>query len=623
MTWFDMRSLHYSAAAIVCMALISLAAAAIWVGQIERLTRTGVQEALLSGGMGWAEVRVDGLRVILSGIAPDKPARLRARGVADRAADSALVIDEMGLELEKGIRPPQFPVEFLRNDGIISMIGVVPATFDRMAMAAKISNLTDGGEVKDLLDSADYPAPPGWKQAVEYGIEVLGQLPWSSISVRADRVEVRAISDSPRDRGKLEARLRRRAPEGVALVLDISAPRPVIAPFILRFRVDGNVSRLDACSAHTESGSERIVSAAVQAGLKGRATCRVGLGAPGPQWADAAVAGIRAIERLGAGSVTFSDTEISLVAPAEIERAQFDRVVRELDATLPDMFSITAMTSDSVLVMDTSEESASALSEFVATFSPEGVLHLKGRMTNESLLGMVEGYARALFANADVRSMLRLDTGLPNGWAERVFAGLEALSQLVDGHLQVQPELLSISGRTHDPNASDEISRSLSAALGAAEAFVIDVSYVALEEPASGLPTPQECVRRINAILEGQQIGFEPGSADIGQHSFEVIDRIGEAMDGCSEFEMEIGGHTDSQGSEAMNLRLSQERAEAVLSALQSRQVLSGNLRPVGYGETRPIADNDTEAGREANRRIEFTLATDAVEEAGEDNGQN
>ena len=71
---------------------------------------------------------------------------------------------------------------------------------------------------------------------------------------------------------------------------------------------------------------------------------------------------------------------------------------------------------------------------------------------------------------------------------------------------------------------------------------------------------------------------------------------------------MEIGGHTDSQGREAMNLTLSQARAEAVLDTLLSLEVLTTNLTAKGYGESAPIADNGTEEGRQANRRIEFTL---------------
>ena len=81
---------------------------------------------------------------------------------------------------------------------------------------------------------------------------------------------------------------------------------------------------------------------------------------------------------------------------------------------------------------------------------------------------------------------------------------------------------------------------------------------------------------------------------------------------------MEVGGYTGSQGREEMNKALSQRRADAVLSALLARRVLTTNLTAHGYGEENPIADNDTEAGREANRRIEFRLIGASAQAAGE-----
>jgi len=61
---------------------------------------------------------------------------------------------------------------------------------------------------------------------------------------------------------------------------------------------------------------------------------------------------------------------------------------------------------------------------------------------------------------------------------------------------------------------------------------------------------------------------------------------------------MEIGGHTDAQGGEGMNLNLSQSRAEAVLNGVLARGVLVTNLTAQGYGESQPIADNDTTSSR-------------------------
>ena len=89
-----------------------------------------------------------------------------------------------------------------------------------------------------------------------------------------------------------------------------------------------------------------------------------------------------------------------------------------------------------------------------------------------------------------------------------------------------------------------------------------------------------------------------------------TIDAIADILRDCQTVQIEISGHTDSQGREVMNEQLSQARADAVLNAIMARRVLTSNLTAKGYGESQPIADNGTEEGREANRRIEFRLVT-------------
>ena len=101
---------------------------------------------------------------------------------------------------------------------------------------------------------------------------------------------------------------------------------------------------------------------------------------------------------------------------------------------------------------------------------------------------------------------------------------------------------------------------------------------------------------------------FEPGSARLDVTGKQIMDDIAEILRECGALTMEIGGHTDSQGRETMNQQLSQSRAQTVLNELRMRRVLTGEITAVGYGESEPIADNDTEEGREANRRIEFKV---------------
>ncbi|MGB0903642.1 MAG: OmpA family protein, partial [Mangrovicoccus sp.] len=125
-------------------------------------------------------------------------------------------------------------------------------------------------------------------------------------------------------------------------------------------------------------------------------------------------------------------------------------------------------------------------------------------------------------------------------------------------------------------------------------------------------PDPQTCLTQLNEVQLAGKITFEPGSTQIGGDGLTRINEIAAIMRDCSTVTFEIGGHTDSQGREEMNLALSQSRANSVMDALVARRVPPSQLTAKGYGETQPIADNGSEAGREANRRIAFRLSLPA-----------
>ncbi|RMD90748.1 MAG: BON domain-containing protein [Alphaproteobacteria bacterium] len=598
----------------------AVGAAVLAVERIETASKRQVEIELGIAGLDWARVSVDGLQVKLTGTAPDEATRFRAVALAGKVVDPTRVIDAIHVRPGKAIEPPRFSIEILRNAEGISLIGLVPHSMDRAGVISRIRAFAGEATVTDLLESADYPAPPSWSAALRFALEALAELPRSKISVAADRVAITAITGSAAEKRRIEAALRAALPEGVALEMDISAPRPVVTPFTLRFLIDDAGARFDACTAHDEKGRERILAAARAAGLAGEASCTLGLGVPSPRWAEAVEMAIGALARLGGGSVTFSDGDVTLIARDTTPPELFDRVVGELESNLPPAFSLHAVLPEPV---DTAAgPEGEDTPQFLATLSPEGLLQLRGRVPDQRIRDAVIGFARARFSGADVYGAMRVDAELPDGWPKRVLTALEALAHLEHGAAVVQPEHVEIRGTTSEEDGKAEISRILSAELGEAQNFAIEVKYVPPPEPEETLPSPQECVDRINAILAESKITFAPGSADITPEAGDTLDRIAKAMRGCEHVPMEIGGHTDSQGRESMNLRLSQNRADAVLNALLARRVDTRNLTAKGYGESRPIAPNDTEEGREANRRIEFRLiepeTATAEAEAGE-----
>jgi OOP family OmpA-OmpF porin len=144
---------------------------------------------------------------------------------------------------------------------------------------------------------------------------------------------------------------------------------------------------------------------------------------------------------------------------------------------------------------------------------------------------------------------------------------------------------------------------------------VPDAKDACPKEPGQPDPDPKKngCPKFIK--LEGssvrvlQQVHFETGSATILPDSFPMLGELTALLKANPSIKkMRIEGHTDNRGNADLNLDLSKRRAASVLGWLTSHGIESGRLESEGYGLTRPIETNDTDAGRLANRRVEFKI---------------
>jgi outer membrane protein OmpA-like peptidoglycan-associated protein len=152
------------------------------------------------------------------------------------------------------------------------------------------------------------------------------------------------------------------------------------------------------------------------------------------------------------------------------------------------------------------------------------------------------------------------------------------------------------------------IGAAVGTAAGAGIGHYQDKQEAALRKQLQG--SGVDVVRQGDNIMLDMPSGITFGfnSSDVNAQFYPVLDKVAATLNEYNQTTINVVGHTDSIGSDAVNQRLSEQRASSVAQYLQSRGVASQRLQTSGYGKTRPVDTNDTEAGRANNRRVELTL---------------
>ena len=137
---------------------------------------------------------------------------------------------------------------------------------------------------------------------------------------------------------------------------------------------------------------------------------------------------------------------------------------------------------------------------------------------------------------------------------------------------------------------------------------------VSENKPLTRMETPEERAERTVRVtkeinLYAKTILFDVNKSVVKTQAEFILDNIAKIMNENDDFNFIIEGHTDNTGVAEHNLQLSQERADAIKAYLIRKGVKAKRLEAKGYGQTRPIESNDTERGREINRRVEINVA--------------
>ncbi|HHB80713.1 MAG TPA: OmpA family protein, partial [Aliiroseovarius sp.] len=347
------------------------------------------------------------------------------------------------------------------------------------------------------------------------------------------------------------------------------------------------------------------------------------VGMPDGAWPDVARTGLTALQGLERGEMHLRDRALTVTGAAATPHAK--TMAEAALADLPEGY-----TSDvQITTLDDGQPVA-----YTVTYSREGGANVSGKLPHGADAASI---AAALGVDAVSGEARSAGIGAPDA-ANGLHATLSALAGQIDDidTLSIEQGLTGkVVHATLRPGADGE---GLRAALGsilgdAAELQVVSPAAPAVEpapepapeaatepapapEPApaevateaapASLPDIPTCLARAKAVQAEAKINFLTASADLDPASTAVVDALAEVITGClanPDLRVEVGGHTDSDGSDTANYILSKERAQAVLDALVARGVPAGRIIAVGFGETEPIADNSTAEGKAANRR--------------------
>jgi len=234
---------------------------------------------------------------------------------------------------------------------------------------------------------------------------------------------------------------------------------------------------------------------------------------------------------------------------------------------------------------------------FTATKAENGRVVLNGWVRSEEQRDRVLAKANAAYSNVVDRTV-RIAAGAPNDWEKVLNQNIDDLKLLDKGRFDMTDTKYRISGMV----GSQDVNTAVTARASGFPGY----------EGSASITTPNAvatCQAQLDDLKRGKKINFAYDKAEIrGAESFDLLNALATAANECPELKINIEGHTDADGSEAYNQRLSEARANLVVAYLSENGVERNRMTAIGVGETNPIGDNSTDAGKAQNRRIEFIV---------------
>jgi OOP family OmpA-OmpF porin len=234
-----------------------------------------------------------------------------------------------------------------------------------------------------------------------------------------------------------------------------------------------------------------------------------------------------------------------------------------------------------------------------STSSQPGPVLVSGTVPDEATRAGVLERLRQLYGADRVIDQIAVgDVAAPANWSAYVQKLLTpSLKQISRGQVTIDGSAVALRGEVGSESLRLKVASDIAAGLNPTYTVSNGLHVAAAEQNV------------LDNTLANRTVEFDSGQATLTPLGRGILDEMAAAMQKLGARRIEIIGHTDNQGPRAGNQELSQARAEAVRSYLSTKGIDGGLLAVSGQGPDRPVASNDSAAGRARNRRIEFRIA--------------
>jgi OOP family OmpA-OmpF porin len=506
-------------------------------------------------------------------------------GQAVEGADGVRLVD-WRLQRVLPARPYEFAAARAGNE--LKLTGSVPTPAARGKILAMAKDAAAGKTVVDELAYAT-GAPSRFEADVAYGLAEAAKLEGGSFALVDTSY---SISGAAATFEIFDAAMAatKRLPAGLVLGRADILP-PEIKPYRWDAASDGKSLTLSGL-APSEAIRGEIAATAARLFPGRNIVDRTALarGAPNGDFMRAAASALTELAKLTDGVTSMTDAQLSIRghAPSAISN---DVVATSIRGALPSPFTVGVVDIISPYVFKIAKGG--------------GRVVLTGFAPSDAARNDLAAAAKAAFFGESLENDLATRGNAPASLVEALKALFPSLARLASGSLDAEDTVFTVEGLAIYDKAADQIKAELGSAL--ARGFKLGRVSIGVRPPPPTLAVDQ-CQPAFDGLLTNGRIRFETASAELNKESLALLDHLIEVVQRCREATIEVAGHTDSQGSPESNLDLSKRRAEAVTSYISQAGVDTSRITSAGYGETKPVASNDTPEGRAQNRRIEFVV---------------